>query len=176
MESQESTPDDPNSRGFTPSLEYAGTSGHAEPDTSAAATVHADLEGITAKAQRYALIIAQQQREHGVTVAELRETQGNVHHGRVSSALTNLHKAGRLVALRERRGHCGVYVLPEYVDGREVREYKPSRKPIDADLIEEVLAEHEFIERPTMNFCICGQWQERSFIRHQAEKIAEALG
>lgn len=172
---------------FEPSLEYAGTSGNVNVDTSRDATIHADLSGITAKAQRYALILAGQQGARGVTVKELRERDGSVHHGRVSAALTNLHKAGRLVALRERRDHCGIYVLPEYAEGRDARPFKPNRKPIDSEVIVGVLLAHTHAERPwtddgvgTLRCATPGcDWEHRagglSWNQHLAEKIAEAL-
>jgi hypothetical protein len=42
-----------------------------------------------------------------------------MHHGAASGALSNLHKAGRLERLKERRGGSSVYVLPHSVNGRE---------------------------------------------------------
>jgi DNA repair ATPase RecN len=41
------------------------------------------------------------------------------YHGPVSSALTALHKAGKISRLREQRSRFNVYVLPENVAGRE---------------------------------------------------------
>jgi hypothetical protein len=43
-----------------------------------------------------------------------------MHHGAASGALSNLHKAGRLVRLKERRGGSSVYVLPHAVNGRDI--------------------------------------------------------
>jgi hypothetical protein len=40
-------------------------------------------------------------------------------HGSVSRVLSDLHKAGLLCRLSEVRNRCKVYVLPEYVGGRE---------------------------------------------------------
>jgi hypothetical protein len=42
-----------------------------------------------------------------------------MHHGQASGALSVLHKEGRIARLTERRNRCAVYVLPEYVQGRE---------------------------------------------------------
>jgi hypothetical protein len=168
---------------FEPSLPYAGTSGNVNVDTSRDATIHADMTGITAAAQRYVLIIAGQQRGHGVTVGELRERNGSLHHGRISGALSDLHKAGRLVALRERRGNpaAGVYVLPEHVEGREARPFRPNKKRIDPEVINGVILHHPRTYplgglRMPLYHCGCG-WSSNSepHNRHLAEEIAEAL-
>lgn len=163
---------------FEPSLEYAGTSGNVNVDTSRDATIHADMSGITSTAQKYVLIVAGMMKGKGVTVAELRERNGKVHHGRVSAALTNLHIAGRLVALRERRGHCGIYVLPEYAGDRERRAYRPNRRPVDAEIIVGVLLDHR--QYTASDYCH-GQgctWEAGrgvTFTQHQAQMIAEVL-
>jgi hypothetical protein len=57
----------------------------------------------------------------GVTVVDMRR-MFSWHHGQASSALTNLHKAGRIVRLAEKRDRCKVYVLPEHVLGRTTEE------------------------------------------------------
>lgn len=175
MEPQAPGPDQHRSPDLNPSLTYAGSSGSATTDTSQAATEHADVTGITAKAQRYALIVAGQQGTRGVTASELREKDGSLHHGRVSSALTNLHRAGRLIRLAEIRNHCHVYVLPEHVAGRDVKPYRPSRKPIDAETIYGVLLEHY---RFPGDSCTCG-WRagpgDVSHSMHVASAVAEAL-
>ena len=164
---------------FEPSLSYAGTSGNVNVDTSRDATIHADLTGITNKAQRYVLTMAGMMREKGVTVIELRERNGAVHHGRVSAALTNLHMAGRLVRLQDRRLRSHIYVLPEFANGRETLAYKPNRKPIDEEVIVGVLLAHRFDPQPTNpGDCDCG-WrasrEQYSHVRHVAREITEAL-
>lgn len=47
-------------------------------------------------------------------------SQTGWHHGQASGVLSVLHKAGRVVRLREVRGRCKVYVLPQFADGRAV--------------------------------------------------------
>lgn len=42
-----------------------------------------------------------------------------LHHGQSSGILSRLHAHGELERLTERRERCAVYVLPEYVNGRE---------------------------------------------------------
>jgi hypothetical protein len=99
-----------------PALPYAGTEGFAGSDTSRQAAIDAVIHGTASKRQRYILILAGRARERGITVAELRDV--SLHHGRVSGALSVLHKVGKLARLTEVRGRCKVYVLPEYVNGR----------------------------------------------------------
>jgi hypothetical protein len=165
---------------FEPSLGYNDTSGHQAAESSAEGVRHADVTGITAKAQKYALIMATQGGRNGVTVAELRERHGSLHHGRISAALTNLHKAGRLAALRERRGHCGIYVLPEFVEGREVREFRSNRPHLDVLELTNEIGRHSLLLslRHDGRSCTCGLPLQPgvSFHRHLAEAIVEEFG
>lgn len=120
---------------------YGGTRGYSG-STSSEDAAYADLtKGVTSKVQRYVLIIAEQSGERGVTVAELREQTGGTHHGRVSSALTKHHIAGRLIALTERRGNCGVYVRPDYVGDRETRPYRRAHR-LTKEEIADILYQH----------------------------------
>jgi hypothetical protein len=70
--------------------------------------------------------------KHGITWAEL-AMQKQLHHGQASGALSNLHRTGRVVRLKERRGRCGVYVLPIYVDGRETVPHKSNKRRVNRD-------------------------------------------
>lgn len=101
-----------------PSLPYAGTSGWSGSETSEARARDADADGTTSKRQEEVVRRVREQREHGMTVKELRLVTG-WHHGQASSALTILHKSGALERLSEVRDRCKVYVRPMYVAGRE---------------------------------------------------------
>jgi hypothetical protein len=46
-----------------------------------------------------------------------------IHHGSASGTLSNLHRVGRIVRLRQVRQRCKVYVLPEFVNERETEPY-----------------------------------------------------
>jgi hypothetical protein len=98
------------------SLPYNGTEGYAGSETSKDRAINEAITGTASKRQRFILILAQRAKERGVTVADVRDT--NLHHGRVSGALSVLHKVGKLARLTETRDKCKVYVLPEYVNGR----------------------------------------------------------
>lgn len=98
-------------------LPYAGTEGYAGSDTSRERALREAIDGVASKRQRFLLILASRAKERGVTVADVRDQ--SLHHGRVSGALSVLHKTGKLARLRETRERCKVYVLPEYVNGRE---------------------------------------------------------
>lgn len=58
---------------------------------------------------------------HGLTIAELRGIATDHHHGTLSGCLSHLHRQGTLALLNEKRDRCRVYVLPEYVNGRETK-------------------------------------------------------
>lgn len=56
----------------------------------------------------------------GTTWKELAESSG-AHHGSASGILSRLHKEGRIARLTETREACHVYVLPEFVNGRQTQ-------------------------------------------------------
>lgn len=58
----------------------------------------------------------------GLTVHEV-EKALTIGHGHASGALSNLHKAGRLECLKERRGGQHIYVMPHAVNGRPTRAF-----------------------------------------------------
>lgn len=107
-------------------LPYDGTEGFSGTETSEARARSEAVSGVASVRQRYILIQAARAGVRGVTVAELRDDR--LHHGRISGALSVLHKVGKLRRLRETRDKCKVYVLPEFVDGREVEAFGRSRK------------------------------------------------
>jgi hypothetical protein len=76
-----------------------------------------------------------EQTGHGLTYRELGDLF-DWHHGQSSSVLSVLHKERRIARLQDRRNRCHIYVLPEYVDGRETREAgrtAPHRADLDAE-------------------------------------------
>lgn len=155
-----------------------GTRGSSGGGASADAALADLVKGVTNAAQKYVVIMAQQAGERGVTVAELREKTGSLHHGRVSSATTKMHIAGRLVALTERRGHAGVYVVPEYVNGREERPYRRQSARLTIEAVESLLSEHGLLRTQggRQVQCSCGEDTVHSMHehrRHVARKIVE---
>lgn len=131
---------------FVPSLPYAGTEGFAGSDTSRAQAQADAVSGVASKRQRYVLIMAARAQEKGITVAELRDT--NLHHGRISGALSVLHKEGRLARLTEVRDRCKVYVLPWYTKGRPTEPHgvvhRADKETVDAaDKVENWLRRNE---------------------------------
>lgn len=83
-----------------------------------------DALGKTAVRQREALRAIIRADGVGMTVGEI-ETMYGWHHGQSSSALTHLHRAGHVARLKERRNGQEVYILPDFVEGRELSPYNP---------------------------------------------------
>jgi hypothetical protein len=104
-----------------PALTYAGTSGWSGSDASRERAHRDDKSGRTAGVQHEVLATALRHGSIGVTIAELRGYFPQHHHGSLSSALTNLHRDGRLARLVEQRDRCSIYVVPDAVNGRETR-------------------------------------------------------
>jgi hypothetical protein len=56
------------------------------------------------------------------------------HHGVASSRLSNLHRAGLVARLKERRGGSGIYILPEFVQpGEATVPHRSNKKAQEAD-------------------------------------------
>jgi hypothetical protein len=94
------------------------TSGWSGTDTSRQRAEEQDINGVTARTQQKVLSRVVSSQGEGRTIAEIRDLLPEHHHGALSGALTNLHRAGKVARLAEKRGRCKVYVLPEYVEGR----------------------------------------------------------
>ena len=109
-----------------PLLPYAGTSGWSGSETSHARAVSADRNGTTTVQQRQALESLALALTRGRTWRELADEYG-WHHGSASGVLSVLHKEGLVARLSTSRQRCKVYVLPDYIEGRETE--KHGRKP-----------------------------------------------
>ena len=95
-------------------------SGWSGTDTSRDRALERDVTGQTAKIQTRLLVRIAATGERGLTVAEARRALPDDHHGSISGALSNLHKAGKIARVDETRDRCKVYVLPDAVGGRKV--------------------------------------------------------
>jgi len=103
------------------SLPYNGSSGWSGTDTSKERADLADSSGKTKARQATTEILLCFNEAYGLTWKELSLHTG-WHHGTASGVLSVLHKAGRIARLTEKRERCRVYVLPEFVVGRETDE------------------------------------------------------
>ena len=117
-----------------PALPYAGTAGYSGSDTSEESARREALDGTVEDRQRVAVRMLTRALTTGLTVAEFREATG-LHHGKASSTFTTLHKEAHVARLLERRGNYAVYVLPEFVNGRETAA-QGRRDPVDEALLE----------------------------------------
>lgn len=118
-------------RGIPTMVEYPNGhgSGHAGNATSKERQLREDASGLTATRQAKALEAVELAAGHGITVAELEELL-SIGHGQASSALSHLHRAGRVKRITARRSKQEIYVLPEHVGDREESPYnaRPQRK------------------------------------------------
>jgi len=113
---------------------YRGTGGSSGSATSRTRAEREAQDGTLSRRQASILSLLEKAKWNGHTVIELRDPSpyGLGHHGQVSGALSNMHKAGEIVALDEkfdggRRGGAGVYVHPDYVAGRATRAFRPNK-------------------------------------------------
>jgi len=106
-----------------PATPYKGvitTTGHSGTATSESRAIEEVITGEATKRQLIALSFLDQAGTNGLTWKEFDEVSGLNHHGRATSTLSSLHQTGRITRLTITRGHSLVYVLPCYIDGREI--------------------------------------------------------
>lgn len=110
-----------------PILPYAGTSGWSGGETSRERADELDTSGRTASYQRDALQYLLEAGHQGLTYTELNDVLGcRTQTG--AAVLSILHKEGLITRLSARRNRCQIYVLHEYVEGREQVPHRPHSK------------------------------------------------
>lgn len=114
-----------------PALTYGGTEGHNQSSGSIDRATDPDALSKAARSQRLILAHLAQVGERGTTCHEA-EPVVMLTHETYTGSRANLHKAGRVVRLTEKRERRGVYVLPEHVAGRDIEPFKPNRSRRDA--------------------------------------------
>jgi hypothetical protein len=115
------------------------TGGHSGTDTSKQRALDDANSGTKRKREIAALALLGQRGRRGVTVAELRYAT-RMHHGQASSVLSTLHKAGRILRLKDKRDRCHIYVLPAYVFEREIEPFGRQKMVLVEDLWEAFMA------------------------------------
>lgn len=162
-----------------PELPYAGTSGHSGTDTSETRARQADKSGKTGDRQRRVLWFLAGCRNHGATWKELSEATG-WHHGTASGALSVLHKTGHIARLRESRSRCKIYVLPQYVGGRDTEPHRGNMtrrvsNPREAVMLTERQADVLIAGQPTLIASIARQLNDPADPREQAERVVSTV-
>jgi hypothetical protein len=99
-------------------------SGHSGNASSKDRQVREDAAGLTKKRQAAVLDVVKAAAAAGVTSGEV-ENFLRIGHGQASSALSHLHRAGRIKRITERRMTQELYVLAEHVGGRKESPYTP---------------------------------------------------
>jgi hypothetical protein len=95
-------------------------------DTSVQSRDSQEQEGILERRQRGILGMLAEAGPMGKTALEIEKATGEGH-GKVSGALSAMHREGMVAALKlDRRNGYGVYVLPSQVGNRLTREYQPN--------------------------------------------------
>jgi hypothetical protein len=145
-----------------PVLPYGTTnpsSGYSGTDTSAERARRDDSTGVTGARQSKTFMALNRYGEAGLTWKELAYLEG-WHHGQASGALSNLHKAGSIARLSERRDRCKVYVLPEYVNGREIEPCaaRGAGLPHRGDAVEAWIKAHRDAEDLSGPLDVYGPW------------------
>ena len=101
-------------------LPYDGTEGASGSSTSTDRAEHEVTSGAARRRQHEVVALLRTRRAFGVTVREMGVALGVNHHGTASGSLSAMHKEGLIRRLTEQRNRQKVYVLPEYVQRRDV--------------------------------------------------------
>lgn len=112
--------------GTYPDAIVGTTTGHSGTDTSAALARDEAISGRASARLNEVLIWVAAKGLRGGTVGELRAESG-LHHGQASSALTNLHRQGRIARLVEKRNRSHIYVTTADVHGRATEEIRSNK-------------------------------------------------
>lgn len=125
-----------------PVLPYAGTSGWSGGETSRERADELDTSGKTESYQRDALQYLLEAGRQGLTYTELNVLLGcRTQTG--AAVLSILHKEGLVTRLSARRSRCQIYVLPEYVEGREQVPHRPHSNRAKVEALQARVAELE---------------------------------
>lgn len=131
---------------FTPapaSAPYGGTAGYSASGPSAERAHEEASNGTLADRQARYVVLLSEAGVLGLTWAEIATKTGD-HHGQVSGALSAMHRMSRVAVLKdERRGKSGVYVLPQYVQGRTVRAFAGRISQQNAEIMQRTLQREE---------------------------------
>lgn len=113
-------------RGLPTMIEYPNGhgSGHAGNASSKDRQVREDASGLTKQRQQLTLEAVTDAAHRGITSGELENLLG-IGHGQASSALSHLHRAGRIKRIKDRRMKQEIYVLAEHVGDRAESPYNP---------------------------------------------------
>lgn len=126
-------------------LPYDGTEGYSGSETSKERAKREAESGTASKRQKQILDYLKECRSAGAIWSEVGAEIG-VGHGTSSGTLSVLHKAGKVARLAQRRHRCEVYVLPEFVNGRETRPHNPNKKGIPVEQYEAMKSRAEEAE------------------------------
>lgn len=126
-------------------LPFKGTSGWAGSKASQDRQMMLDTSGETGKRQAMVLSELQDAGTHGATWRDIALAL-ELHHGQASAALSVLHREGIIARLEQRRNKCSIYVLPEFVAGRQTADAMKTQASINANAIKAVRALHSEIE------------------------------
>lgn len=126
-------------------LPFKGTSGWAGSKASQDRQMMLDTSGETGKRQAMVLSELQDAGTHGATWRDIALAL-ELHHGQASAALSVLHREGIIARLEQRRNKCSIYVLPEFVAGRQTADAMKTQASINAIAIKAVRALHSEIE------------------------------
>ena len=140
-------------------LPFNSTSGWAGSKASKDRQMFLDETGKTGERQQLVLAELQDAGKHGATWKDIALTL-ELHHGQASGVLSVLHRAGLIARLEQRRNKCSIYVLPEFVDGREVTDSSKTRASMNENAIRAIRALHsETMESDIVGGVYCKECQ-----------------
>lgn len=106
-----------------------------------------DATGETSNRQKATIDAVRNSGSLGMTWQEL-SSEFAWHHGQSSGALSVLHKTGHLAKLKATRQHCGVYVAPEFINGRATVQPRTMAKAVEETVVTKIVERVKQVETP----------------------------
>ena len=140
-------------------LPFNGTSGWAGSKASRERQMTLDETGETGKRQKAVMRELRSAGTFGANWRDIALALG-IHHGQASAALSVLHREGLIARLEDKRAKCSIYVLPEFVNGRETADAMKTQASINANAIKAIRKLHsEIIESDIVDGIYCKECQ-----------------
>lgn len=128
-----------------PALPYNGTEGYSGGDSSRERAEREAASGEATERQKQIIEILRERRSAGATYREVGDELGEGH-GSVSGSLSTMQQEGHITRLKQRRHRCEIYILEEFVNGREIAPYKPNKKGVPLEEYETLKSRAEAAE------------------------------
>lgn len=116
---------------MTTELPYNGTEGYARGSETSKERAFREVADGTASKRQVDVLNLLDKTPSGLTWSEAGRLLG-LHHGQISGTLSVLHRAGKIVQLKRKRGNCAPYLSMRFVEAYHPAEVRFHTSPTSA--------------------------------------------